>query len=162
MHTRQKALLIILIFLFSLIEATLLTFISIKGIKPDILLILIIYTSFYADWRFALKAGLLAGILKDALSIGVFGLNAFIFGISALIIALYSKKVYRDHISRQVFISFAVSLSVMVIYYLTTNIFLPLPQFTIYLWTIILPAAIYTALLYPLLSLLLSRTLRIT
>ena len=80
MHRKEKVLLTFIIFLAALIQSTFLDYLRIEGIKPDILLCLVIFIGLYAEKSFSLKAGLFAGVLKDVLSGGIFGLNILIFG----------------------------------------------------------------------------------
>lgn len=161
MHPKQKIILILFVILFALLQSTVLNYVSFAGVKPDILLVIVIFTSFYTDWRFAFKIGLLAGLLKDILSGGIFGLDILIYGFCGLILGLYSKKIYREGPISGVVICFGVTLSLMCLYYVITNIFLPLPNFVESLKIVIFPTAIYTSLVFWVISSFLSKVINI-
>ncbi len=162
MHRKEKVLLTFIIFLAALIQSTFLDYLRIEGIKPDILLCLVIFIGLYAEKSFSLKAGLFAGVLKDVLSGGVLGLNILIFGLVAFFLGSYSSKVYRKNTILQVVICFVITFLISNFSYFVYSFSYSLAEYIKSLKIIILPITLYTCLAFYLISLFLSRTLKIT
>ena len=62
----------LIVFLTALFEGTLLDLIAVGNVKPDILLIIVVFVASYKDLLKAVTVGILAGFLKDILSAGAF------------------------------------------------------------------------------------------
>lgn len=69
---------------------------SIFGAKPDILAGLVIFFALLCGAGTGLEAGILAGALKDLLSLDYFGINAVSLGICGLVAGMAASKVSRD------------------------------------------------------------------
>ena len=63
--------------------------------KPNLLILLIVFTHLAWGIRYSLYAALLAGLLKDSFSTAVFGINIFSFVICAYFIVFLKKYIYR-------------------------------------------------------------------
>lgn len=98
------------IVIITLIESTLLFFISIKGMRPDLMLIFVIFVGLYSDWSEALEAGIVGGLLKGAMGIGSIGMSLVLFGLAGLFSAYLKNKVYRDNFLTQIILAFAFAL----------------------------------------------------
>lgn len=114
---------------FFLLDITLINKISIKGARPDILIIFIIFCGLFYGVRFGLESGLILGLVKDALDISIFGINIFIFAILGMICGILSDKIYKENFLTQIIVSFIA---------------------TFFISKLNLPDAIYTALIAPL------------
>lgn len=84
------------IFIAVILQATLLDSFKIFGVKPDLLLIVIVITDTIFDLKWALCLGIFAGILKDSLGANVFGINTLLFPLWVFLIAKLSKKILLD------------------------------------------------------------------
>jgi len=90
------------IFLFiiiacALLQITILNYIKIFNVKPDLLFISVVITSLLLEFRSAVLFSIFAGILKDALSINAFGINTILFALSCCLIIALSKKISLDN-----------------------------------------------------------------
>jgi len=161
MHTGYKIFLIFIIYLVWLIQSTFLGYLQIAGVKPDILLCVVIFISLYSDKPFSLKTGLFAGVLKDILSAGIFGLNILIFALASIVVSNYSDKINKESILLQIALCFFIAFSMSNLYYLIGNIYMSFPDYLQSLNTIIIPSSLYTCWVYYLVFIILSRTLKI-
>jgi len=83
--------------LLGLVQATLLNNFRIFGVKPDFLLIAIIIASTFFKREKILILAILAGILKDSLSINAFGINTLLFPFWSYLTRVLSGKVNLDN-----------------------------------------------------------------
>lgn len=159
MHRKDRIILIILVFLVSIIQSTFLHNLRIFNIKPDILLCLVIFAAFYGGASFGFKTGIFAGVMKDILSGGVFGLNILSFSLVGLILGFYSIRLYREKITSQIIICFIATFLIGNLSYIITDISYSQPAYPLSLRMVIIPLALYTTLAYYFIWLLLSNTL---
>lgn len=155
----QKEFLIFFVILAALMQATFFCRFRVAGVKPDILLIIVIFSTFYFEGPFCLKTALFAGFIGDVLSGGIFGLNILTFGLCGFILPLYGQKVYRENIPIQLFICFSSILAVYTLYYLASRVFLPLAGFIEAFKMVILPTALYSTFIFGLLCIFLKKSL---
>ncbi len=80
-----------------LLQITILDYIKILNVKPDLLMVSVVFVSIFLGVRQALFFSIFAGILKDALSINAFGINTLLFPLSSFLIINLSKKVSLDN-----------------------------------------------------------------
>jgi rod shape-determining protein MreD len=161
MPRKKKIFLIFAIFLAALIQSTFLDYLRIQGIKPDILLVLVIFIGLEADKSFGLKAGLFAGLLKDLLSAGPLGLNTLAFGLTGFILGAYTFKLYRERFVLKLVICFAAAFLISHFYYLTLKAYaLPRPYIES-LMMIIIPASLYTCFAFYIISSTFSKILKV-
>ena len=117
---------IFLTFLFFLLEAFL--FYSFGYFfRPNLLLLLVMFSNFYFGIRYGLLSAVLAGILKDSIGTHPFGINLFAFVLCAYI-AVYLKK-YFFHLSAASFrllLIFFMLLIYNIVYFLFGFMFLSL------------------------------------
>lgn len=90
------------IFLFiinilALLQITVLDYIGIFNVKPDLLFICVVWVSIFFEPRWAILLSIFTGILKDTLSINTFGINTLIFALSSFLIIKLSKKISLDN-----------------------------------------------------------------
>ena len=87
---------LLLIFAAGLAQTTILNYIGLFGVKPDILLCCVILASVFFNRKWAFVFSLSAGLIKDIFSLEIFGLNLFLFyGWNCLIVTL-SKRISID------------------------------------------------------------------
>ena len=64
-------------------------------VKPNLLIILIVFFNLFRGIRYALLAAVLAGLLKDSFTVGMFGVNTFSFVICAYLATLFKMYIYH-------------------------------------------------------------------
>ncbi|MBI4972572.1 MAG: rod shape-determining protein MreD [Candidatus Omnitrophica bacterium] len=134
-----------------ILEAAVLDYFKIFGVKPDLILLSVIAPSlYYLETKWCVFFAILAGILKDVLGINSFGINTFLFPLWVILILKVSKKISLD-IN---FIRIAIVLAVTILNNLAAGLillswgrFIPLLSFL----RILLVQTVYTtAVSYPL------------
>ncbi len=143
-------------FLIGIIQVTVLNYAPILGVKPDFLLISVIFFALYFGKKEAITAAILGGLFKDITSTALFGSNAFAFCLCALFLLHFGNRFYKQDISTQMLLCgllyYITTFVVLVINYAKTpNIHIPS-----YFW-IILKASFYTGCVSPLIFFILSR-----
>lgn len=104
------------LFLFLIIESTLINRISIRDTTPALLIIFVIFFGLFYGMRIGLEVGLVSGLLKDILGIGSFGINIFIFGTLGFICGALSDKVYKENFLTQFTFSFVAAFFISKLY----------------------------------------------
>ncbi len=107
----RKILLIIFFIIFFAVMEFILFNVFGPWCMPHLLLLLIIFVTLYFGIRYGLVAAFLAGIVKDSLSVGIFGTSIFSFVVCAFMSAILKKYLYhtRSYGSR-LFLVFCVSI----------------------------------------------------
>ncbi|MCK4464051.1 MAG: rod shape-determining protein MreD [Candidatus Omnitrophica bacterium] len=116
MYRVNRMLVYFTLFLFLIIESTVINRISIKDATPALLVIFVIFFGFFYGMRIGLEVGLASGLLKDILGIGVFGINIFIFGTLGFICGALSDKVYKENFLTQFVFSFVAAFFISKLY----------------------------------------------
>lgn len=95
---------LLIIFVFGFFQATILNYIGLFGVKPDILLCCVILAGVFFNQKWSFIFCLSAGLMKDIFSLETFGMNLFLFyGWNCLIIALSKKVSIDDDLALSVF-----------------------------------------------------------
>jgi len=81
---------------FVLLQSTVLNFISINGVKPDLVLVLVILNGFFRGTREGAFWGFVGGILQDLISGGYFGIYALTNMTAGYLGGLGEGRLYRD------------------------------------------------------------------
>lgn len=153
----RRYLFFVIIILVSLFLQLLFSYqINFLRIKPDFLLIAVIFLSFYADFKAAASIGFLAGFLKDSFSAGIFGANIFAYLWCVVILAQYQRYIYREDLYLKVILVFLIGLSSGFLNYFIVLSRIAAPFYTSF-FRIILPESIYTTLVSPLVFWLMRR-----
>ena len=82
---------LVITFIFFLLEFILANFFG-RWFKPNLLILLVIFIDLQLGIRFGIFAAILAGLLKDSFSTGVFGINIFSF-----ILCVYTASLLRRY-----------------------------------------------------------------
>lgn len=158
----NKFLMLFLVIGFTVLQCTALEYIRIFKVKPDILLILIIFFSLYYGRTYGLIVGALCGIFSEATSGMPAGFTILTYSLAGLILGHIGRWVYNQKIFSQIGISF---IFIFVIY-LTLLFAFRAPELNRFLSDIlifiILPASLYTACLTPVLFYFLKLILNLT
>ena len=146
----KKLLLVILAILFALLQSTFLNSLQVFGVKPNILLILVIFASLYYGCAFGLAAGIFCGICHEATTALPGGSLIFAYAATAIILGRINRLIYNEGLLNSFLTTLAVALIVYLWLGLFVHIFYAYPPLFGSLMRVILPASFYTALLSPL------------
>jgi hypothetical protein len=164
----RKLVILFLIILFTVLQSTLLNYIQIFNAKPDILLILIIFSSFNYGPIYGLLTGALCGLFSEAASGVSTGTFVLAYSLGGLLIGQLSRRINPAFLSRsqplaaqgrlrldkqrialEMGVSFIFSLAVyLFLFFIFRSSGADLPLFNA-LAGIIMPACFYTACVSP-------------
>ncbi|MBU1871573.1 MAG: rod shape-determining protein MreD [Candidatus Omnitrophica bacterium] len=85
-----KALLMLFVAFF--LQATLLNHFRIFNVKPELILAILVFYSFFLDFKPVLGLAFIAGVFYDLMSVLPFGFNTLIFILWVILIRLVSRK----------------------------------------------------------------------
>lgn len=139
----------ILLLLLTILQATSLNRLSILGIKPDLLLILVIFIGLYKGPISGAWYGFLAGILLDIFSPSPLGTNALSKTVLGFLAGAVAPLLYFEAPFIQGLLLFLGMLLEGLILFILLSSFHLLPPFRYCFLYIILPASFYTSLLTP-------------
>lgn len=88
---------IVIIIIFGLLQTTILNYVNIFNIKPDLLLISVIIASLFFEPIWAISLSIFAGILKDVFSLNAFGMHTILFFLWSFLIIKLSRKITLDN-----------------------------------------------------------------
>lgn len=96
-ETGMKNLVFLLaLFVIVVIQETILDYLRVFGVKPDLLLGFVVIVSVYSNWRWALFFSILAGLFKDLFGSSSFGINIFLLPLWGCLISKLSRKISID------------------------------------------------------------------
>ncbi|RJQ30545.1 MAG: rod shape-determining protein MreD [Peptococcaceae bacterium] len=147
----HSLILLLLAVIALILQATMVNFIAINGVKPDLVMLFIIIFGFLRNAREGAFWGFCAGLLEDLFVGNCIGLNAISKLTAGYLAGLAGSKFYRENQLIAAVVTLLASIAGLIVYYLLLlylNIFIPL--FHAVLW-VILPVSVYTACLAPLL-----------
>ncbi len=101
---------LVIIVILGLFQVTFLDYIRLFNVKPDLLLLCMVLSSLFLNFKWAFALGISCGVLKDILSAKTFGLNTLVFSLWILLIIKLSKKITLDNIFIRVALIFLISL----------------------------------------------------
>jgi len=114
----------ILLYITIIIQTTLLNYISIYNIKPNLILIFIICIALIKGGLEGAFVGLIAGLLQDILSGSSIGPNALLGFLVGFSLGGFNKRFYKDNIFACAIITFIISIiyeSIFVLPYIPIN-----------------------------------------
>jgi len=161
MHRISIPTIIMMIICAGLIQVAAFDYIEIAGIKPDILLLIVIFISLSCQKPETIKAAIAAGIIKDVASSSVFGSYTLSFLVLGLFLNYHQRRFYKERIFTQALFGFF-SYIFMAIFAFGFNSIAHrgLGPFYIFL-NITVRGALYTAVISPLVFFVSSKILRI-
>ena len=107
---------LILVMVVCLIDTTLLPLIGLRGMRPDIALIFVVFISLNTTPTNAVPAGWLMGLAMDVYSVGPTGLNALILSLCAGFVSGAKDVVYKEHPLAQLLLTFIAAVFSNVVY----------------------------------------------
>jgi len=133
-----------------LLQSTIFTFLQVAGVKPDLILILVVFNGFLRGSREGAFLGFLAGLTQDIFIGNYIGLNALTKMLAGYLAGLAEARFYKESVVIVSMITFVVSiLSQFVYYVLLFYLYIQVPPFFA-VSQVIIPTATYTTLLVPL------------
>jgi rod shape-determining protein MreD len=81
-----------------IVQATLLPLIAINGIRPDLLLIIVVSSALLLGREQGVGLGFFAGLLQDLASGNIFGLNVLSKMITGLLAGAMERKVFKEKV----------------------------------------------------------------
>ncbi|MDD4894033.1 MAG: rod shape-determining protein MreD [Candidatus Omnitrophica bacterium] len=93
----KKLIFITAIIIAGLLQATVLNYISIFNVKPDLLLSCAVIASLIFSAPWAVFFSIFSGILQDILSVNAFGIHTILFALWSILIIKLSRKISFDN-----------------------------------------------------------------
>lgn len=141
------SLFLLLMALSLILQATVLDYVSIWGVKPDLVLLLAIFNGFHLGTREGAFLGFISGIIEDLFSGSYIGLNALSKMVAGCVAGEAGQRFYRENVIVAAGVTFFSSIAgLFVNYLLLLFLSINLPPFYA-VFRIILPTAFYTAVL---------------
>ncbi len=164
MHRIGRFPLYITIIATFIIEGTFLNLMSIGDIKPNLMLIVIIFVGLHSDLARSLEAAFLGGLLRGIAGVGSVGMAVVIFGITALFANYCRNKVFKENFLTQIILTLFVTAAVNGLILFTKVIIKEIELIEINLRRLfvftVLSLSLYTALLAPPVFLFLKKVLK--
>ncbi len=148
---KRHLLILFLIVFFAVLQSTALNYIQILKVKPDILIILTVFSSLTFGQIYGLTVGALCGVFTEATCGIPTGVTVLVYSFGGLILGFVGRWVYNQTTLGDICITFIFSFSIYLLLFFflrALNIELSLAGT---LGCIILPACFYTACVSPLL-----------
>lgn len=148
--TIRNWLFLLIVFILSIFEVTILNYFKIFGVKPNLLLITVIIASLFFEFKWVIFFGIFAGILKDIFSVNTFGINTLLFPLWSYLAMELSKSISLDNNFVRVFFIFVMgilnNIIMKLIFVFLGNHIIPLSVFP----RIAILESLYTAFISPL------------
>ncbi|MFZ5647054.1 MAG: rod shape-determining protein MreD [Bacillota bacterium] len=130
-------------------QVTLLNFFPVFGVKPDLLLILVVLNAFHKGCREGALAGFLGGLMAD-LAVGSYiGMNALVLMAAGYMVGLVESKLYKDSTVIIVVLTFISSLFTQFLTYILLSSMGVSIAPGVAMFRVVIPTAVYTAVLVP-------------
>lgn len=146
LRSRFRTLNFIIISFFVLIfQATWSDVISLGPLRPDLVLILVIFFSLFCGAKEGLFCGMILGFGVDALGCAIVGLNCLILGSIGFFAGLLKDRIYRAHPLTKILIVLIAQIYSILIYYIFAARFFHMLAFW-QQWSVLMGNIIYTTL----------------
>ncbi len=149
---------VILIFIAFIMQCTIFRALSIKGIQPNILIILTACSGFMHGERYGVFTGFFCGLLLDLFFFDIIGFYSLLYMYIGYMNGLFHNIFYPDDIKLPLIMITASDLTYSMVVYILMFLLRSRFDFGYYLLNIILPELVYTVfiavIIYPLLLLI--------
>lgn len=132
-----------------ILQATVFDFIRLWGIKPDLVLMVVVCHGFIHGSREGAYLGFLGGLLSDFLTGHYIGLNALSKMAAGYVVGISETSLYKENIIIATFVSFLGTIVGQVVQYLLLLVIGIKIGFGTALLQVILPVALYNVILTP-------------
>jgi rod shape-determining protein MreD len=152
----RKSRYLAIIFILGILQVTVVDHFKVFGAKPDFILMAVVISSFFYDWKWALIFSLISGALKDMFTADAVAINTILSALWSFLVVQLVRRVNLDmNLIRAglIFIVAILNACALRIFFLYSGVYVPLG---IFLRTAFL-GSLYTALT----SLLLFKILKI-
>lgn len=131
-----------------LLQTTLAPYLTVRGLIPDLLLAVVVTYGLLFGLEAGLFAGMGAGLLLDVAGGRLVGLSVLSLGVAGLLAGVVEQRVYKDNLLLPVIAGFLASVGRELITALVL-ITISAWEFSLWerLWQLILPGALYNALI---------------
>lgn len=103
------------------LQMTLARYLAIGGVKPDLVIMCVIFFGLFYGRSAGFEAGLAGGFLQDVFALDFFGLNTFLGGVTGLIAGAVSSQISGESkIFRGVLVGILTGISMAIHYILAT------------------------------------------
>lgn len=79
-----------------MVQVTVLNYLKIFDVKPDLFLVSVFTAAFYLEWKYALAVSIICGFLKDVFSVSVPGVYTIILPLWCYFLLRISKKISME------------------------------------------------------------------
>jgi rod shape-determining protein MreD len=138
-----------LLAVLALFQSTILPYISILGVRPNLILLAVVSWTLLRGLTEGLTWAFVGGLWFDLLSGGPFGLSALTLVFVAFLASLLEASLFREHIVLLILIIGAATVVHGALYLIFLRIANHPASTWAALWRIVIPAALYTSLLTP-------------
>jgi rod shape-determining protein MreD len=142
--------LLAIIFISLIIQTTFIDSFQIWGIRPDLVLLLVVYNAFLRGHREGAFVGFCGGMLQDVFTGSYFGLNALCYMTAGYLVGMTEAKLYKESSLIMMALAWFASAGEQLLYYLLMSYTGVAMSPLLALSRVIFPTAVYTALLVPL------------
>ncbi len=112
MYRVGRARLYIAIAVTIILESTFMILFSFNGMRPNLILVLIIFVGLNSDWQEALEAGIVGGLLRGTMTSGSIGINLTILALCGIFASYCKNKVYKESFLAQMALTLVVAILV--------------------------------------------------
>ncbi len=149
---------VLLIPIFFVLQTAVFGRLSVVGVIPNLLIILVAVTGFMQGDKAALLVGFFIGLLADIFTFRILGLHALIFALIGFVTGQFHNTFYPEDFKLPLLVITGSDLSYSLLMYFFTYLFRAKFRFGFYFLNVSLPELAYTLLvallLYPLFLLL--------
>jgi rod shape-determining protein MreD len=133
-----------------LIQLTLINSISIMGLKPDLMMVVVVVFSLLKGEKEGTISGFVSGLLQDIFSTGLLGINALVKTVIGFTCGILKEKIFYEHILFLIpVITFIASFMQSILIFLLLRAFGIEYNLAWSLKQVALPEALYSSLLSP-------------
>jgi rod shape-determining protein MreD len=93
----KKEIILLAVLFSTLLQATVLNYFRIWGVKPDLLIVCVVFASLTMELRWAIAIGIFAGLLKDIFGTNPIGVSCLLFALWGFLIYVLTRKVVIDN-----------------------------------------------------------------
>lgn len=134
-----------------ILQATIFDFIRFLGVKPDLVLLVVLYYGFIHGSREGAYLGFIAGLLSDFLTGHYIGLNALSKMVAGYAVGIGAVSLYKESIVISTIVAFVGSIVGQTVYYLILLVIGIQIAPVSAIFQVVVPVALYNAILTPLL-----------
>lgn len=141
-----------------LIQLTLINSITILGLKPDLIMVVVVVFSLLRGAKEGTVSGFASGLLQDIFSTGLLGMNALAKTVIGFFCGIIKEKIFREHILFIIpVITFIASFMQSILMFLLLRAFGIEYGLAWSLKQVALPEALYSSLLSPFIFLVINK-----